>query len=75
MEKEYKLLQTKVEKIEKEYGSLKKYVVLSTCQDERHKMRIGKAVDLSRVYEDLKDLEEADLIDYQNLKGEYGERL
>ena len=60
MEKEYLELLKKVDKIEKEV---------------KHKLRIGRSADLEGVYEDLSDLEYADLIDYQNLEGEYGERF
>lgn len=75
MEKEYQELLEKVKKIEKEYGSLENFAILSTCENVKHKLRIGRSVDLESVYEELSDLEYADLIDYQNLKGEYGERF
>ena len=75
MEKEYQELLEKVKKIEKEYGSLENFAILSTCGRIKHKLRIGRSVDLESVYEELSDLEYADLIDYQNLKGEYGERF
>ena len=75
MEKEFLELLKKVEKIEKEYGSIKNFAILSTCKEVKHKLRIGRSVDLEGIYEDLSDLEYADLIDYQNLEGEYGERF
>ena len=75
MKKEYQELLEKVKKIEEEYGSLENFAILSTCKEVKHKLRIGRSVDLESVYEELSDLEYADLIDYQNLKGEYGERF
>ncbi len=75
MEKEYQELLEKVKKIEEEYGSLENFAILSTCKEVKHKLRIGRKIDLEGVYKDLSDLEYADLIDYQNLKGEYGERF
>lgn len=75
MDKEYLELLKKVDKIEKEYGSVKNFAILSTCKEVKHKLRIGRSADLEGVYEDLSDLEYADLIDFQNLEGEYGERF
>ncbi len=75
MEKEYVELLKRVDEIEKEFGSLENFAILSTCVDFQHTLGIGGDFDLTKVYDDLVELEIADLVDYQNLKGEYGERF
>ena len=66
----------KVEKIEKEFGSLEDFVILSTMDKSTHRMIVEDATfdEMGAVYQDLSDLEIADLLDYQNLMGsKYGE--
>lgn len=75
MDKEFEKLLLKAKEIEKEYGSLKNFALQETYNTKTHRLRIRKKVNLEKVYEGLKDLEFADLVDFQNLKGEYGERF
>ena len=65
---------SKVEEIEKKYGSLENFVILSTYPSKKHKLKLEEKYslnikELSAVYEDLKDLETVDLLDYKNLFG------
>ncbi len=69
-------LEKRVEKIEKEYGSLENFVVNSTITDEKHRMRMEGVnpslyKEMSLVYQDLFDLELADLFDFQKLAGSF----
>lgn len=69
-------LEKRVEKIEKEYGSLENFVVNSTITDEKHRMRMegenpSLYKEMSLVYQDLFDLELADLFDFQKLAGSF----
>lgn len=71
----YDEILSKVEKIEENGQSLKDFVVQSTCGDKRHKMILEEDYasigELSAIYEDMRELECADLYDYQNLIGRY----
>lgn len=72
----YSKTMQKVEKIEKEFGSLEDFVILSTMDKSTHRMIVEDATfdEMGAVYQDLSDLEIADLLDYQNLMGsKYGE--
>ena len=72
----YSKTMQKVEKIEKEFGSLEDFVILSTMDKSTHRMIVEDATfdEMGSVYQDLSDLEIADLLDYQNLMGsKYGE--
>ena len=71
----YDEILSKVEKIEENGQSLKDFVVQSTCGDKRHKMILEEDYasigELSAIYEDMHELERADLYDYQNIIGRY----
>ena len=72
----YSKTMQKVEKIEKEFGSLEDFVILSTMDKSTHRMIVEDATfdEMGAIYQDLSDLEIADLLDYQNLMGsKYGE--
>ena len=72
----YSKTMQKVEKIEKEFGSLEDFVILSTMDKSTHRMIVEDATfdEMGAVYQDLSDLEIADLLAYQNLMGsKYGE--
>ena len=65
----------KVSDIEKKYGSLENFVILSTWPSKKHKLILEEDYsscdweELSSVYQDLNDLETCDLLDYQNFLG------
>lgn len=73
---EFRKLEKKVGKIEKEWGSLENFVIVSTFDGQKHTMKIeedfSRDSQLLQVYNDLDDLEFADLLDYQNVSEEYG---
>ncbi len=66
---EYQKLLKKAIKLEKKYGSLEKFALLTTYGANEHKLKVEDSVSLSAVYLELADLERADLIDYKNLFG------
>ena len=59
----------KIEKIEREFGSLENFAISTTFCDEQHTMKIDEHIfaqqSLMAVYQDLNDLETADLVDFQ----------
>ncbi len=66
----------KAEKLEKEYGSLERYAKVSTITSEKHKMKMKEELsssyaDMSEIYQELLDLEFADLLDFQNFNGRF----
>ncbi len=66
----------KVEKIEEKYGSLENFAKISTNCSEKHTMKMkedfsSKYNDMSVVYQELYDLELADLFDFQNFIGRF----
>lgn len=76
MEKDvYADLMQKVEFIEKNFGSLENFVILSTWGHGGHKLIVeedySSSLDLSAVYRELSDLELADLEDYKNFLGRF----
>jgi hypothetical protein len=74
--KDYRKLEKKLEKIEENLGSFENFVVVSTFGEDNHTMIVeeefSKNCDLQNVYDDNKELELADLYDYQVLGEEYG---
>lgn len=67
-------LEKRVEKIEKEHGSLENFVVNSTISDEEHRMRMegqnfSAYEEMKQVYQELLDLELADFFDLKQLAG------
>ena len=73
----YKTIEKKVRKIEKEFGSLENFVVSTTISSANHKLKMkGAFQGLDKIYDDLKDLEKADLCDFKNFlseeDGEFG---
>lgn len=73
-EKTYKQLKKRVEDIEKKYQSLENFVLNSTKLTDEHKMRMEEDYSLifkeiEQVYQELSDLELADLLDFENLIG------
>ena len=67
MNKTFQKLEKKIKKIESEYGNLDNFVEKTTNFTQKHTMKIDeKSFDaLEYVYEELQDLEIADLIDFQ----------
>ena len=75
-EKVFRSTLEKVENIEKEFGTLENYAKKSTNLDEKHRLKIEDDYssifqDLTQVYDDLRELELADLFDFQNLYGRF----
>lgn len=73
-EKTYKQLKKRVEDIEKKYQSLENFVLNSTKLTDEHKMRMEEDYsfilkEIEQVYQELSDLELADLLDFENLIG------
>ncbi len=67
---EFRQIIKKVEKIEKKHGDFVSYVVASTLGGELHTMRMeevyaSNALGMSEVYQDLSNLELADLRDFE----------
>ena len=70
----YRLLLEKVEILEKKYGILENYVNSTTNFEDEHRLRIEEVYDFEscqRAYQQLRELEIADLIDYRNLYGRF----
>lgn len=71
----YRPTMQKVAEIEKEYGDLTNFAILNTFESERHKMRMEKDIfsntEMSEVYQELSELELADLLDFQNMAGSF----
>jgi len=75
----YRKLEKSVAKIEKKYQSLEEFVKATTNLDDGHKMKMREDIslvfqELEQVYQQLSDLELADLVDFKNLgrfDGEY----
>ncbi len=71
---EYRQILENVERIEKKYGSFENFVVRSTFFDDGHRMKMKETSfgpKMQAVYQDLSDLELADLMDYQKLFGRF----
>lgn len=73
-EKTYKQLKKRVEDIEKKYQSLENFVLNSTKLTDEHKIRMEEDYsfifkEIEQVYQELSDLELADLLDFENLIG------
>ena len=66
----------KVKLIEKSWQSLEDFVVFSTFGTEKHTMKIEEDIlpfaGLEKAYENLHELEYADLVDFGNLEEDYG---
>ncbi len=73
MQEAYKKLLKKVEKIEREYGSLEEFIIASTFLGGQHKMRMAdfSSAWLGKVQHELSPLELADLIDFQKCDGRF----
>ncbi len=72
----YGELLKRVEQIEKAFGSLEEYVLLTTFEGDEHRMKMEEAYaksaeEMTQVYQDLSVLELADLFDAQNLIGRF----
>lgn len=66
----------RAEKLEEEFGNLEKYAKVSTIGEEKHRMKMKEDfssdyADMSAVYQELLDLEFADLLDFQNFNGRF----
>ncbi len=61
-----KELWTKVKNVEKFYGDYISYVLNENFSNDEHIMLMREDVDLSKIYDQLSDLEKADLIDFWN---------
>ena len=75
-ERKAKKLEKDAKKIEKKWRSVENFVITTTFDRTKHTMRMEEDSfsddNLLKVYEDLEELEIADLSDYQNLSEEYG---
>ena len=70
----YRLLLERVELLEKKHGSLENFVKSTTNLNDEHRLRIEEICDFNNLqvaYEELRELEIADLLDYQNLYGRF----
>lgn len=70
----FRQIEKRVEDIEKKYGSLERYVIETTIFGEDHTMRMEEEYysfykENWQVYQELADLELADLLDFQKLAG------
>lgn len=69
----YADVEKKVNEIEKKWGSFEKFVVNSTIPTAKHRMRMEEYSstfeEMKPVYLDLIAIEQADLLDYQNMAG------
>ncbi len=71
---EYRQILERVERIEREYGSFENFVVRSTFFDDVHRMKMKETSfgpEMRAVYQDLVDLELADLMDNQKVIGRF----
>ena len=59
-----KELQKKVDDVEKNYEDYVSYVLHENFLDVQHIMLVEEKVDLTDIYQELSDLEKADLIDF-----------
>lgn len=68
MQEAYKKMLKKVQKIEREQGSLEEFIIASTNFSAEHKMRMEDFSSdwLDKTSAELSSLELADLIDFQN---------
>ncbi|MDE6583401.1 MAG: hypothetical protein K2K31_01965 [Clostridia bacterium] len=77
MEKDvFKALLEKAKKIEEEFGELENFAKITTNCNEKHRMKMkedfsSEYKDMSAVYQELYDLELADLLDFQNFIGRF----
>ncbi len=66
----------RVKKIEESWTNLEDFVIFSTFGTEKHTMKIEEEnfsdSRLKAAYENLRDLEYADLVDFQKLEEDYG---
>lgn len=78
MKKAYRKIAKKVKKIEKTFGSLQDFALSSTNFADGHKMRMeenpSSYLQMHRVYQELDDLERADLEDFRRLSF-YGDKF
>ncbi len=74
--KVFRSLIKKVKSIERNWGSLEDFVVSTTFLGDKHTMKMEDDASLfeglNLVYQDLSDLERADLVDLQKNLGDYG---
>ena len=71
-------LKKRAEELERQYGSLEEFAIQSTLGEKHHRMRMeedyaSNCPELLQVYQELSDLELAELLDEQNLGGFDGE--
>lgn len=59
-----KELQNKLDDVEKNYEDYVSYVLHENFLDVQHIMLVEEKVDLTDIYQELSDLEKADLIDF-----------
>ena len=64
MSEEAKELQKKLDDVEKNYEDYVSYVLHENFLDVQHIMLVEEKVDLTDIYQELSDLEKADLIDF-----------
>ncbi len=68
-------LEKRLKEIEENYGSLENFVVQTTIWGDQHRMRMEEQNssvydEMKQVYQELSDLELADLLDFQKKLGE-----
>lgn len=75
----FRKLEEKIDEIERRYGSLENFILLTTNLDEEHTLRMEEDYsstfqELEKVYQEFKELDLVDLLDYRRFVGEeYGE--
>lgn len=70
----YRSMMKRVSNVEKKHESLENFVKKTTNLNDEHRLRIEGVEDfeeLKPIYDDLTELEIADLLDYQNLYGRF----
>lgn len=72
-------LEKRVQKLEKEHGSLENFAIASTKLNEKHIMKMREEIasfnfqELAKVYHDLYDLAFVDLLDFREFVDKNGE--
>ena len=72
----FQRLLERAKQLEEEFGDLEKFAIISTNCNEKHTMKMkedfsSEYKDMSAVYQELSDLELADLLDFQNFIGRF----
>lgn len=70
----YRQTRKRISEIEREFGSLENFALQTTNLSDQHRMRLEEEsfssyAEMMHIFEELQDLEIADLLDYQNMAG------